>query len=80
MSLSFYISLHEVVFLRLKVITYSLSSPQVVNGAVQLSLGLDELFTLTTVPGGFKGSYPAPPASSPFPLPYSDDFEGNNII
>ncbi|BFY97610.1 hypothetical protein BsWGS_00650 [Bradybaena similaris] len=52
---------------------------KVVNGAVQLSLGLDELFTLTTVSTGLKGSYPSPPASRPFPLPYSDDFEGNSL-
>ncbi|CAG5133965.1 unnamed protein product, partial [Candidula unifasciata] len=52
---------------------------EVVNGSVQLSLGLDEMYTLTTVSTGLKGSYPPPPESRPFPLPYSDDFEGYSL-
>ncbi|CAG5133964.1 unnamed protein product [Candidula unifasciata] len=53
---------------------------QVVNGSVQLSLGLDQIYTLTTLSGGVKGSYPPPPDSKPFPLPYSDDFESSTLF
>uniref|UniRef100_A0A0B7AEQ2 galactosylceramidase n=1 Tax=Arion vulgaris TaxID=1028688 RepID=A0A0B7AEQ2_9EUPU len=51
------------------------SSKTIINGQVNLSLGLDEIVTLTSLPGGQKGSYPEPPASKPFPLPYNDNFE-----
>ncbi|BFY97602.1 hypothetical protein BsWGS_00642 [Bradybaena similaris] len=53
---------------------------KVVSGSVQLSLGLDQIYTLTTLSGGVKGSYPPPPESKPFPLPYSDDFEGYSLF
>ena len=46
------------------------------DGKAQLKLGLDEVWTLTTVKTGQKGMYADPPASKPFPLPYTDDFEG----
>jgi len=49
------------------------------SGKAQLKLGLDEVWTLTTVKTGRKGLYPDPPASEPFPLPYTDDFEGYDI-
>ncbi|XP_033098878.1 galactocerebrosidase-like [Anneissia japonica] len=59
---------------------------KVVNGAFTLSLNVDEVYTLTTSATGKKGQYPAPPSSSPFPAPYSDNFndydefsEGNNF-
>ncbi|BFZ07700.1 hypothetical protein BsWGS_10738 [Bradybaena similaris] len=52
---------------------------KVVNGVVQLSLDLDQIYTLTTLSSGLKGSYPKPPPSSLFPLPYKDDFEANNV-
>jgi len=52
---------------------------KVVSGTVQLNLGQDELYTLTTLPVGQKGSYPPPPPSRPFPLPYKDDFEGYHL-
>ncbi|XP_002734950.1 galactocerebrosidase-like [Saccoglossus kowalevskii] len=48
---------------------------KVVNGTFSLLLGVDELYTLTTLSVGHKGQYPNSPASEPFPLPYSDDFE-----
>uniref|UniRef100_A0A0B7AM96 galactosylceramidase n=1 Tax=Arion vulgaris TaxID=1028688 RepID=A0A0B7AM96_9EUPU len=57
----------------------SLSPLKVVNNSVQLSLGLDEVYTLTTLPGGLKGSYPAPPPAGQFPLPYSENFEGYQL-
>lgn len=39
-----------------------------------LELQADELFTLTTLTAGTKGSYPVPPRSQPFPRIYKDDF------
>lgn len=51
-----------------------------VNGSFKLSLGLDQIYTLTTVKSGNHGSYPDPPAPKPFPLPYFDDFEGKHSV
>ncbi|XP_055955737.1 galactocerebrosidase-like [Patella vulgata] len=45
------------------------------NGQGQLDIGVDEVWTLTTINTGVKGSFPSPPASAEFPLPYSDNFE-----
>ncbi|XP_076461147.1 galactocerebrosidase-like isoform X1 [Babylonia areolata] len=45
------------------------------NGMASLTLGVDEVYTLTTLTRGHKGQYPAPPPSKPFPLPYTDNFE-----
>ncbi|KAK7508502.1 hypothetical protein BaRGS_00000068 [Batillaria attramentaria] len=45
------------------------------NGEAMLSLGVDEVYTLTTVTTGQKGQADTPPPSKPFPLPYSDNFE-----
>ncbi|CAG5125620.1 unnamed protein product [Candidula unifasciata] len=50
-----------------------------VSGQANLSLGLDEMITLTTLSEGVKGSYPPPPSSKPFPLPYKDNFEGYSL-
>jgi galactosylceramidase len=44
-----------------------------------LSLGIDEVITLTTLSSGLKGSHPEPPQSAPFTLPYSDDFEDTKL-
>jgi len=49
------------------------------DGKASLKLGLDEIWTITTVQTGQKGNYPSVPASQPFPLPYTDDFEGYNL-
>ncbi|KAI8737851.1 galactocerebrosidase isoform X2, partial [Biomphalaria glabrata] len=54
----------------------SLGQLKFVSGQAVLKLGLDEVYTLTTISTGQKGSYPDPPPSQPFPLPYLDDFEG----
>ncbi|XP_075388486.1 galactocerebrosidase isoform X2 [Tenrec ecaudatus] len=44
------------------------------NGTFTLELKEDELFTLTTLTTGQKGSYPPSPKSQPFPPSYKDDF------
>ncbi|XP_018418855.1 PREDICTED: galactocerebrosidase [Nanorana parkeri] len=44
------------------------------NGEFTLQLGVDEVYTLTTLLKGRKGSYPDPPKSQPFPRNYKDDF------
>lgn len=56
--------------------TRTYTSLQVVDGIVKLSLGVDEMYTLTTLTTPQKGTAPEPPPSQPFPLPYKDDFEG----
>lgn len=45
------------------------------GGTFTLELREDELFTLTTLTTGGKGSYPLPPKSQPFPRIYKDDFD-----
>ncbi|XP_040831141.1 galactocerebrosidase isoform X2 [Ochotona curzoniae] len=45
------------------------------NGKFTLQLQEDELFTLTTLTTGRKGSHPLPPKSQPFPCSYMDDFD-----
>ncbi|XP_030885314.1 galactocerebrosidase isoform X1 [Leptonychotes weddellii] len=45
------------------------------SGTFTLELQEDELFTLTTLTTGGKGSYPLPPKSQPFPRIYKDDFD-----
>ncbi|XP_045679606.1 galactocerebrosidase [Phyllostomus hastatus] len=45
------------------------------NGSFTLELQEDEVFTLTTLTTGSKGSYPPPPKSQPFPSVYKDDFD-----
>ncbi|KAM5176916.1 galactocerebrosidase isoform 1-T1 [Callospermophilus lateralis] len=44
------------------------------GGRFTLDLQEDELFTLTTLTTGRKGSHPLPPKSQSFPLSYKDDF------
>ena len=48
---------------------------QVKDGIVTLPLGVNEVYTLTTLNRGQKGFHGAPPASGQFPLNYNDDFE-----
>ncbi|XP_029900857.1 galactocerebrosidase isoform X1 [Myripristis murdjan] len=44
------------------------------EGWFTLSLGEDEVYTLTTITTGQKGCYPEPPPPAPFPHLYKDDF------
>ncbi|XP_061099659.1 galactocerebrosidase-like isoform X1 [Conger conger] len=48
------------------------------DGIFTLNLEPDEVYTLTTITTGHKGSHPAPPASTPFPKAYKDDFNVRN--
>ncbi|XP_051795591.1 galactocerebrosidase isoform X2 [Acanthochromis polyacanthus] len=48
---------------------------KVLNGSFTLSLAEDEVYTLTTIITGHKGSYPEPPPSAPFPKVYKDNFD-----
>lgn len=47
---------------------------QVIDGFFTLPLLVDEVYTLTTIKIGQKGSYPDPPTSAPFPKVYKDNF------
>ncbi|KAK3766451.1 hypothetical protein RRG08_066150 [Elysia crispata] len=44
------------------------------NGQAQLTLGLDEVYTLTTFSKGKKGTHPKPQEPAPFPSYIKDDF------
>uniref|UniRef100_A0A8C5R9Z1 Galactocerebrosidase n=1 Tax=Leptobrachium leishanense TaxID=445787 RepID=A0A8C5R9Z1_9ANUR len=55
-----------------------LSPLKIENGTFTLQLGLNEVYTLTTLPTGQKGSFPQSPKSQPFPLKYKDDFNVRN--
>lgn len=46
------------------------------DGIFTLILYPDQLYTLTSISRGSKGQHLPAPVSKPFPLPYSDDFEG----
>ncbi|XP_030626574.1 galactocerebrosidase [Chanos chanos] len=48
---------------------------KVQEGIFTLELGVDEVYTVTTITTGQKGYYPNPPSSAPFPKKYSDDFD-----
>jgi len=50
---------------------------KVVNGSFVLRLHANEVYTLSTVADGKKGSYGVPPKSSPFPVPYVETFQSN---
>uniref|UniRef100_H2YEX4 Galactocerebrosidase n=1 Tax=Ciona savignyi TaxID=51511 RepID=H2YEX4_CIOSA len=44
------------------------------NGQALIHLPIDCVITLSTITSAIKGSYPTPPASTVFPIPYSDNF------
>ncbi|TMS21095.1 Galactocerebrosidase [Larimichthys crocea] len=51
---------------------------KLLDGSFTLNLAEDEVYTLTTVTTGCKGSYADPPASAPFPKVYKDNFDVRN--
>ncbi|CAH1783526.1 unnamed protein product [Owenia fusiformis] len=48
---------------------------KVVNGQFSISVGLDSVYTLSTISTGHKGSFPTTAQSKPFPKPYKDSFD-----
>ncbi|XP_066550276.1 galactocerebrosidase isoform X2 [Amia ocellicauda] len=48
------------------------------RGSFTLNLNVDEVYTLTTLKTGNKGTYPKPPDSAPFPKQYKDNFNVRN--
>ena len=46
------------------------------DGALSLSLESNAIYSLTTTTGQQKGTYPASPEATPFPFPYSENFDG----
>ncbi|XP_025093998.1 galactocerebrosidase-like isoform X1 [Pomacea canaliculata] len=64
---------------RSSILFENLQPLKVVNSQVTLSLGIDEVYTLTTLSTGQKGQYNPSPPSQPFPLPYSDNFESYQL-
>ncbi len=40
-----------------------------------MDLDINEVYTLTTLTSGNMGHYDAPPPVTPFPVPYSEDFQ-----
>uniref|UniRef100_A0A8D0A6Q4 Galactocerebrosidase n=1 Tax=Sander lucioperca TaxID=283035 RepID=A0A8D0A6Q4_SANLU len=61
-------------FLRFSV----LKSSVLLDGSLTLNLAEDEVYTLTTIPTGQKGSYPDSPPSARFPKVYKDNFNVPN--
>ncbi|XP_041827503.1 galactocerebrosidase isoform X2 [Melanotaenia boesemani] len=51
---------------------------KLVNGSFTLNLAEDEVYTVTTITTGRKGSHPDPPPSARFPKVYKDDFDARN--
>nr|CAB3248156.1 galactocerebrosidase [Phallusia mammillata] len=49
------------------------------EGEISLFVPTNMLITLSTINTAMKGSYPMPPASAAFPLPYTDTFESNGF-
>ena len=45
---------------------------------MQLSLGVDEIYTLTTVTTGQRGDHGEPPVSAPFPIDYFSYYQSKN--
>lgn len=55
-----------------------LSPLKILDGTFTLNLHEDEVYTITTITTGRKGSYPDPPPSARFPKVYKDDFNIRN--
>ncbi|XP_046572254.1 galactocerebrosidase-like isoform X1 [Haliotis rubra] len=51
------------------------STKVVTQGMASFSVGLDEVYSLTTLNTGHKGDFGPPPAAKSFPLPYVEDFD-----
>ena len=42
-------------------------------------MDINEVYTLTTLTVGSKGSYGNPPPAGDFPVPYTDDFQSELV-
>ncbi|XP_019958630.2 galactocerebrosidase isoform X1 [Paralichthys olivaceus] len=51
---------------------------KVLDGSFTLNMAEDEVYTVTTITTGQKGSYPKPPPSARFPKVYRDNFNIRN--
>ena len=50
------------------------------DGSIKMTVHPEEIYTLTTLKTGGKGVAPKPaPPSAPFPLPFRQDFDHENI-
>lgn len=49
------------------------------DGAVELDLQADAIYTFTSATGQTKGTHGKPPSDKPFPLPYSENFDDTLI-
>ncbi|XP_047201660.1 galactocerebrosidase isoform X3 [Girardinichthys multiradiatus] len=55
-----------------------LTPVKLLDGLFTLNLAEDEVYTLTTIRTGQKGSFPEPPPSARFPKAYKDNFDIRN--
>jgi len=56
-----------------------LGAYRLINNKLTLQLGIDEIWTVTTLQRGTKGNTSNIPPAANFPLPYKDSFEGEHI-
>ena len=49
---------------------------QVIDSSISLQLLPNQIWTLTTLQTGYKGTYASVPPTKPFPVPYNDSFDG----
>ena len=50
------------------------------DGSVKLTVNPEEMYTITTLKTGNKGVAPTPsPPASPFPLPFTQDFDKESV-
>lgn len=61
--------------------TYFVQEPDIIphNGRYSITLQPASIYSLTTAAGQEKGNAGTPPPDSPFPLPYSDNFENDAL-
>ncbi|XP_076470958.1 galactocerebrosidase-like [Babylonia areolata] len=61
------------------IIFSKLTPLKVTSGQVQVTLGVNEIYTLTTMTTGQKGDHGPPPAPAPFPVDYFAFFDELNV-